>query len=98
MSRDCSDRITTLFGACARDLTPPTKRHAARVFYAPVSSDPEGTRYCSSILKIRSCFFKADESEMLNCVSDSAAAQHIEASIYTSTNHPINQSGFCCQD
>jgi hypothetical protein len=30
--------------------------------------------------KIRSCFFKADESKMVNCVSVLAAAQHIEAS------------------
>jgi len=50
MSRDCSDRITTLFGACARDLTPSSKRHAAQVFYAPVLSDSEVTRNCSSIL------------------------------------------------
>jgi phosphopantetheinyl transferase len=50
MSRDCSDRIATHFGACARDLTPPSKRHASQVFYAPVSPDPEVTRNCSSIL------------------------------------------------
>jgi phosphopantetheine--protein transferase-like protein len=50
MSRDCSDRITTHFGACARDLTPSSRRHAAQVFYAPVRSDPEVTRICSSIL------------------------------------------------
>jgi phosphopantetheinyl transferase len=50
MSRDCSDRITTLFGACACDLTPSSRRHSAQVIYAPVSSDPEVTRICSSIL------------------------------------------------
>jgi phosphopantetheinyl transferase len=50
MSRDCSARITSLFGACARDLTPPARRHAARVFYTPVAPDPEVTRICSSIL------------------------------------------------
>jgi phosphopantetheinyl transferase len=50
MSRDCSDRIATHFGACARDLTPSSKRHAAQVFYAPLSSDPEVTKICSSIL------------------------------------------------
>jgi len=31
--------------------------------------------------KIRSCFFEADESKMVNCVPASATAQHIEASI-----------------
>jgi 4'-phosphopantetheinyl transferase len=50
MSRVCGDRITALFGACARDLTPSSKRHAARVFYAPVSSDPIVTENCSAIL------------------------------------------------
>ncbi len=33
------------------------------------------------VKKIRDCFFKADESKMLNCVSASAVAPHIEASI-----------------
>jgi len=37
--------------------------------------------------KIRSCFFKAYESKMVICVSDSAAAQHIEAPIYANNNH-----------
>jgi phosphopantetheinyl transferase len=50
MSRDCSDRITTLFSACERDLTPSSERNAVQVFYVPVSSDPEVTRICSSIL------------------------------------------------
>ena len=50
MIRDGSDRITSYFDACAHDLTPSTERHAARVFYVPVSSDPEVTRNCSSIL------------------------------------------------
>jgi 4'-phosphopantetheinyl transferase len=50
MSRDCSDRIATHFGACARDLTPSSKRHASQVFFAPVSPDPEVTRNCSSVL------------------------------------------------
>jgi hypothetical protein len=48
--------------------------------------------------KIRSCFFKADESKMVDYVSASAAAQYIEAPIYANNYHPINQSGFCCQD
>ncbi len=46
--------------------------------------------------KIRSCFFKADESKMANCVSDSAAAQHVETQINGNNNHPDNQSGFYC--
>ena len=50
MSRDCSDQITAYFGACARNLTPSSKRHSAQVFYTPISSDPEVTRICSSIL------------------------------------------------
>jgi 4'-phosphopantetheinyl transferase len=50
MIRDCSDRITDYFDTCSRDVTPSTGRHAARVFYAPVSSDPEVTRSCSSVL------------------------------------------------
>jgi hypothetical protein len=33
------------------------------------------------IKKIRSCFFKVDKSETVNCVSASALAPHIEASI-----------------
>jgi len=35
----------------------------------------------SRIKKIKSCFFKADESKMVNGVSVSAAVQHIEVSI-----------------
>jgi phosphopantetheine--protein transferase-like protein len=50
MIRDGSDRITSYFDACAHDLTPLAERHAARVFYVPVSSDPEVTRNCSSVL------------------------------------------------
>jgi len=50
MSSDCSDLITALFGACARDLTPSSRQHEAQVFFAPVSSDLKVTRVCSSIL------------------------------------------------
>jgi 4'-phosphopantetheinyl transferase len=50
MSRDCSDQISTLFGACVRDLTPSSRRHSVQAFSSPVSSDPEVTRFCSSIL------------------------------------------------
>jgi hypothetical protein len=35
---------------------------------------------------------------MVNCVSVSAAAQHIEAPIDTNNNYPKKQRGFCCQD
>ena len=50
MSRDYNDWIINQFGASARDLTPTSRRQAAQVFYMPVSSDPEMTRVCSSIL------------------------------------------------
>jgi hypothetical protein len=39
--------------------------------------------------KISSCFFKADESKIGNCVSVSAAALNIEAPINANKNHPI---------
>jgi sigma54-dependent transcription regulator len=40
--------------------------------------------------KIRHCFFSADKSKMVNCVSASASAsaQHIEAPINTNNNLP----------
>jgi phosphopantetheinyl transferase len=50
MSRDCSDRITTLFDVCARDLAPSSRRQSVQVFYSPVSSDSEVTRICCSVL------------------------------------------------
>ena len=50
MIRDGSDRITGYFDSCSSDVTPSTGHHAARVFYAPVSSDPEVTRSCSTVL------------------------------------------------
>jgi 4'-phosphopantetheinyl transferase len=50
MIRDGSDWISNYFYACADDLTPSTERHLARLFYAPVSIDPEVTRSCSSVL------------------------------------------------
>jgi len=34
---------------------------------------------------------------MVDSVSTSAAAQHIEASIKRTNNHPDNGSGLCCQ-
>ena len=50
MRKDYSDRIAALFDTCARDLTPSSRRHAVQVFHTPVSTDPEVTRICSSIL------------------------------------------------
>jgi hypothetical protein len=35
---------------------------------------------------------------MVNCVSASYAAQHIEAPINANNIHLDNQSGLCCQD
>ncbi len=50
MTSDRSDRINDFFANSTRDLTPASACHAARVLYAPVSSDPEVTRCCSSVL------------------------------------------------
>ena len=50
MSRNCSDWITSYFGACVRDLTPASKRQVAQVFFVPVSRDSEVTINCSSVL------------------------------------------------
>ena len=42
--KDCDvDRLNDYFAACSRDLTPAAARHAARVFYAPLSHDPDVT-------------------------------------------------------
>jgi hypothetical protein len=51
-----------------------------------------------SVLGIRSCFFKVDKSKMVDCVSISAATQHIEASTRANNTGPNNQSSFGCQD
>lgn len=50
MTKDDSDRILDLFAAGSRDLTPAPARYAAHVQYAPVSSDPEMSRRCASVL------------------------------------------------
>ncbi len=50
MSRHHSDRIKDFFGARACDLTPASARHAAHVLCAPISRDPEISRYCTSVL------------------------------------------------
>ena len=50
MTRYDSDRINDLFAGSSCDLTPAPVRHAAYVLYAPVSRDPEVSRYCASVL------------------------------------------------
>jgi hypothetical protein len=50
------------------------------------------------IRKIRHCFFSANQAKIANCVSVSAATQHIEAPNNANNTHPNNQSRFCCQD
>jgi hypothetical protein len=41
---------------------------------------------------LRHCFFSADKSKMVDCVSASVAIQHIEATIYANNIHLDNQS------
>jgi 4'-phosphopantetheinyl transferase len=50
MTNDVNDRINEYFASNTRDLTPASARHATHVLYAPVSHDPEVTRYCASVL------------------------------------------------
>ena len=50
MTKDNSDRVTAIFEASARNLTPPSMRQSARVLYSPVSPDPEVTKLCVSVL------------------------------------------------
>ncbi len=50
MTIDDNERVTVLFAAGARDVTPTSARHVVSVLYAPVSSDPEVSRYCASVL------------------------------------------------
>ncbi len=50
MTRYDSDRINNLFAAGSRDVTPASARQVAYVLYAPVSRDPEVSRYCASVL------------------------------------------------
>jgi len=49
-TRDDSNRVSDIFAASARDLTPVTSCHTAHVLYAPVSYNPEVTRCCTSVL------------------------------------------------
>ena len=46
------------------------------------------------VLVIRSCFFKADKSKIVDCVSISAATQHIEAPIRANKSIKTTKAGF----
>ena len=50
MTRDDSEWVNGLFAASACDWTPASAHHAAYVLYAPVSSDPEASWRCASVL------------------------------------------------
>ncbi len=50
MTRDQSDRIIDYFASNTRDLTPAPVRHATQLLYAPISTDPEVTKRCASVL------------------------------------------------
>jgi phosphopantetheinyl transferase len=50
MSRNDCDWVNKHFSASSFDITPQSVRHAAQLLYAPVSSNPEVTRYCASVL------------------------------------------------
>jgi len=50
MTRNDSAWVNEMFFQRARDVTPPAARDAACVLYVPVSSDPEASRRCASIL------------------------------------------------
>ena len=50
MSRNDSDRISELFTANSVDVTPASLLHAARILYAPVSSNPDVMDRCASVL------------------------------------------------
>jgi len=50
MRQNDSDWVSDLFAAGARDWTPVSAQHAACVLYAPVSSDPDVSRRCASVL------------------------------------------------
>ena len=47
--------------------------------------------------KIGDCFFSADKSKMLNCVSASSLAQPIELRLNGINNYPDKESGLYCQ-
>jgi phosphopantetheinyl transferase len=50
MRQDGGGWVKDLYAAGARDRTPASVRHAAQVLYAPVSSDPEVSQRCASVL------------------------------------------------
>ena len=50
MTRNDSAWVNEMFSQRARDVTPAAARDAACVLYAPVSSDPEASSRCASIL------------------------------------------------
>jgi hypothetical protein len=49
------------------------------------------------LIKIRHCFFSANQTKIANCVSASSLAKHIEASIKRNQYQPDNGSGLFCQ-
>jgi 4'-phosphopantetheinyl transferase len=50
MTRNDSAWVYEMFSERARDVTPVAARYAACVFYASVSSDPEASSLCASVL------------------------------------------------
>jgi len=50
MTFDDNNRVKDLFDATARDWTPASVDHGARVLYVPLSPDPEVSRLCTSVL------------------------------------------------
>jgi len=50
MARHDSDRVNHLLAGISCDVTPAPVGHVAHLLYAPISSDPEVTRHCASVL------------------------------------------------
>jgi len=50
MSRDDSERVSDYFSGSSRDLSPLSASDSVKVLQAPVSHDPEVTRYCTAVL------------------------------------------------
>ena len=96
MIRNSSDRITGYFDTCSRDVTPSTGRHAARVFYAPVSSDPEVTKSCSSVLsniemQRSDCFATQDDKALF---IQRRAFRRFCGALVLGTSQPLSQIAF----